>query len=100
MQRQEDRDSEDAEADPDFPGQRAAAGGVQPPSQDRQHEQAQQELAADLDHGRQDVDEPHERPDADDGWLLFLLAATLGMSPGPQVRATGRPAPAGAGGCG
>jgi hypothetical protein len=48
----------------------ATAGGVQPPPQDRQHQQAEQELAADPDHGRQDVDEPHERPDGDDAWLL------------------------------
>jgi hypothetical protein len=72
LQRQEDRDGEDAEADTDLPGRWGAAGGVQPPPQDRQHEQAQQQLAADPDHGRQDVDEPHERPDADDARLLFF----------------------------
>jgi hypothetical protein len=70
LQGQEHGDGEQAEADADLPGQRRPGGGVQPAPQDGQDQQAEQELAPDPGHGRQDVDEPNQRPDGDDARLL------------------------------
>src|SRR4029453_16282860 len=88
LHRQEDRTGEDAKPDPDLPGQRGTAGRVQPPSQDWQHQQAQQQLAADPEHGRQDADEPHEHPDADDAPPPLLHD---GLHPATAILAGGPP---------
>ena len=75
---QEHCDGEHPEPHADLPGHRRADLVRQTAPQDRQQQQAEQQLAAYPGHGRQDVEEAHEAPQGQHGPLRDALTGASG----------------------